>query len=154
MRASVGGGFIMTFMIRILVCLLLPAWLACAADYRQGLLDADAAFDRDTAARGLEGWMSWFAEDAQLNTAGGPLKGKAALRSHYAKMFARPEFSIRWKPFFAEASTDGTLGYTLGTAEISWKNENGEVETRPGRYITVWRREKDGGWKAVTDMGN
>ena len=82
----------------------------------QALLDADKAFDRDTAARGLDGWMGWFAEEAQIPGPAGVIRGKAALREVYSKMFAAKEFSIHWWPLHAELSADGTLGYTFGRA--------------------------------------
>jgi len=125
-----------------------------AADHRQALLDADKAFDLATAERGLDGWMSFFAEDARINTPGGILEGQATLRKFYSGMFARKNFSIRWKPLYAEASQDGTLGYTLGAAEISSDDESGVRQKRSGRYLTVWRKLADGSWKAATDLGN
>jgi ketosteroid isomerase-like protein len=134
--------------------LLAAAATMAAADFRQELLEADRAFDRATAERGLDGWMSFFAEDAQLNTPAGPLRGKAALREHYSKMFAQKDFSIRWTPYHSESSTDGTLGFTLGTAVISWTDDKNQSVKRNGRYLTVWRRMPDGNWRAVTDIGN
>lgn len=118
------------------------------------LLEADRAFDLATAQRGLDGWMSFFAADAVANTPGGPVRGREALRSHYAGMFARKGFSIRWRPFHAEASKDGSMGYTLGTAVIEWTDDAGKAVKRDGRYLTVWRREADGQWRVVSDMGN
>jgi ketosteroid isomerase-like protein len=125
-----------------------------AADHRQALLDADKAFDQATAARGLDGWMSFFADDALINSPSGLIQGKAALRTFYSRMFARRNFSIRWKPLHAEASQDGTLGYTLGVAEFSHDDESGVRQKSDGRYLTVWRKQADGSWKAVTDLGN
>jgi len=125
-----------------------------AADHRQALLDADMAFDRATAERGLDGWMSFFTDDARVNGPGGMVEGKEALRKLYSGMFARKNFSIRWKPLYAEASQDGTLGYTLGAAEIASDDESGVRSKRNARYLTVWRKMADGSWKAVTDLGN
>ncbi len=139
---------------KTLLLLTLLAVPAFCADYRQELMDADSAFDKETAARGLDGWMAWFAPDAHLNTPQGELRGIAELRKHYSAMFARKEFSIRWQPFFAESSSDGTLGYTMGTAVISFKDDQGQNQKRDGRYLTVWKRQPDGRWLAVTDMGN
>ena len=119
----------------------------------QALLDADKAFDRDTAARGLDGWMGWFAEEAQIPGPAGVIRGKAALREVYSKMFAAKEFSIHWWPLHAELSADGTLGYTFGRAKISWRSDQGELKTQDGKYTTIWRRQKDGSYKAVFDMG-
>jgi len=117
------------------------------------LLDADRAFDRDTAARGLDGWMSWFADDARIESATDVIAGKAALREFYAKMFAQREFRIHWWPVHAAISDDGTLGYTFGRATISWRDEKGEPQKREGRYTTVWRKQPDGAYKVVFDMG-
>lgn len=139
---------------RSLILSLLLCLPLLAADYRQELLDADSAFDKTTAERGLDGWMSFFADDAQINARTDVVKGKAALRTYYSGMFARPAFSIRWKPLHAEASKDGTLGYTFGVAQISSRDDKGELKKSEGRYVSVWRREKDGSWKVVTDLGN
>jgi hypothetical protein len=71
-------------------------------------MEADRAFDRATAVKGLDGWMSFFAPGARLNSRTGIPEGAANLRAHYAKMFAQPEVSIRWTPLFAEASGSGS----------------------------------------------
>ncbi len=137
--------------------LILFAVLSCsvfAADLRQQLMDADTAFAKATAERGLDGWLSWFADDAQINARPAPIQGKEALRKHYSKMFSQPGFAIRWNPLFAEASKDGTLGYTFGQAEVESRNAKGEVQKSDARYVSVWKRQKDGSWKVVTDIGN
>jgi ketosteroid isomerase-like protein len=139
---------------RVAAAMWLAAMALPAADWKSELMEADRAFSRATAERGLDGWMSWFAEDAQVNAAGGAVRGREALRAHYAKMFSQPGFSIRWAPYFAEASADGTLGYTLGTATIASRAADGTLKEQQGRYLTVWRRGRDGRWSVVTDLGN
>lgn len=138
---------------RTLLLATLLAASAFAGKHEDDLLAADRAFDAATAARGLDGWLSFFAEDARLNTHAGEIRGLAAVRHHYSKMFARKNFSLRWKPLHAEASADGTLGYTYGSAESSYTDDAGKTVTRPGRYVTVWRKQH-GDWKVVTDLGN
>ena len=139
---------------RYVALILVFAAALWAADVREELLNADRAFDRDTAARGLDGWMSWFAEDAQLNHRSGVIKSKAALREHYGKSIGRPGVLVHWVPLYAEPSKDGTLGYTFGTAEWTITDAGGKVEKRAGNYLTVWRRMSDGSWKVVTDLGS
>jgi len=116
-------------------------------------MEADKAFDRDTAAHGLDGWMGWFAQDARIETAKEVLSGKLALREYYSKMFAEREFRIHWWPVQAELSADGTLGFTFGRAEISWRDEKGVEQKRESRYTTLWRKQPDGGYKVVFDIG-
>lgn len=122
-------------------------------DAATALMEADRAFDHDTAARGLDGWMDWFAEDARIETAKDVLVGKGVLRDFYSKMFASREFRLHWWPVHAEISTDGTLGFTFGRAEISWRDEKGEQQKRESRYTTLWRRQKDGTYRVIFDMG-
>lgn len=117
------------------------------------LMEADRAFDRETAARGLDGWMNWFAEDARIETGKAVIEGKLALREYYSKMFAEREFRIHWWPVQADISADGTLGFTFGRALISWRDEKGEEQKRKSRYTTLWRKQKDGTYKVVFDMG-
>ncbi len=124
------------------------------AELIEQLRESDAQFDLDTAAAGLEGWMKWFAPDAYLNLPGGVIRGKEALRGHYAKMFSRPGFSLRWKPLHAEVSANGDLGYTMGESVMRWQGEDGKPVERAGRYLTIWRRQADGAWAVETDAGN
>lgn len=139
-------------MLLLMLTLASPALFA-QSDAAVVLMEADRAFDRDTAARGLDGWMSWFAEDARIEGAKDVIVGKTALREYYSKMFAQREFSIHWWPTYADISEDGTLGYTFGRATITWRDEKGEVQKRESRYSTLWRKQKDGAYKVVFDIG-
>lgn len=136
------------------LCLALCAAPLLAADMPQQLMEADRAFDAATLAKGLDGWMSYFADDARLNQRPTEIVGKAALREFYSKMFARSEFSLRWQPIHAEASKDGTLGFTYGVSQMSYRDDKGELVKHEGRYLTVWRKQRDGSWKVATDLGS
>lgn len=125
-----------------------PAQAASAGVLEKELRDADLAFAKQTTARGLEGWMDFFADDASTIHDGKTVTGKAALRAYYAPVFANKDFSLSWTPARAEAAKDGSLGYTYGDYEA----KNGASVSR-GMYVTVWRREK-GGWKVVLDLGS
>jgi ketosteroid isomerase-like protein len=125
---------------------LLPA--AQASIWEQELRDADTDFAKQTAARGLEGWMSFFAADAAIIHDGQTVTGTQALRAFYTPVFANKNFSLTWTPTRAEASADGTLGYTYGTYEA----KNAAASSR-GMYTTVWRRV-NGQWKVVLDLGS
>jgi uncharacterized protein (TIGR02246 family) len=47
---------------------------------------------------------------------------------------------------------DGETAYETGT--YSYKHqENGKPVTDEGRYVTIWKRQSDGAWKIVMDMG-
>lgn len=112
------------------------------------LKDADLDFAKQTAARGLEGWMEFFAGDASTISSGKVVSGKEALRKYYEAVFAGKDFSLTWQPTKAEAAKDGTLGYTYGNYEA---REGTQVSH--GMYVTEWRKI-NGKWKVVLDLGS
>ncbi|MCB0534392.1 MAG: hypothetical protein H6574_11760 [Lewinellaceae bacterium] len=77
-----------------------------------------------------------------------PIIGKQALEAYYGKSESDTK-AISWRPFKAEASTSGDLGYTLGY----WKFAGADT-TLHGSYYTIWKKQSDGSWKFVSDGGN
>ncbi len=116
--------------------------------YEKELRDADLAFAKATAERRIEGWMEFFADDGAIIREGKTLTGKDAIRDFYTPVFANKDFSLTWVPTKAEASKDGTLGYTYGDAEAKVGNN-----VSRGMYVTAWRKVK-GQWKVVLDLGS
>jgi ketosteroid isomerase-like protein len=112
------------------------------------LRDADLEFAKQTHERRLEGWMDFFADDASVIHEGKVTSGKTALRAFYEPVFANQDFTLTWTPTKAEASKDGSLGYTFGDYEA--RNAG---QTSRGVYATTWRRV-NGRWKVVLDLGN
>jgi uncharacterized protein (TIGR02246 family) len=47
---------------------------------------------------------------------------------------------------------DGDTAYETGKYSYNFQ-ENGKPVTEEGRYVTVWRRQSDGSWKIIMDMG-
>jgi ketosteroid isomerase-like protein len=120
---------------------------------RRSLLDADAKFAADVAARGVEAWAEVFAEDGAMFIPNAPLiRGRQQIRELMADLGdprkAPPALQIRWKPLGAQVSADGTLGWTWGNAvSISARGE------RQNKYLTVWRWQQ-GAWKVQADQGS
>lgn len=73
-----------------------------------------------------------------------------------AKTFwaARPESSslLSWDPVWADISSDGKMGYTTGDWEFRPKGENDDPVAF-GQYITVWKIQPAGKFKAILDIG-
>jgi ketosteroid isomerase-like protein len=116
------------------------------------LLDLEARFAKDVAARGGEGFASWFADDGvTLSNGVAPVIGKEAIAKS-AKWLAK-DYQLTWKPTEAKMGPSGDIGYTWGHFESKSKDANGNPVTNAGRYMTIWRHEKDGSWKVVLDVG-
>ena len=133
-----------------IVVLAASAWAA----KEDVLLRADEEFARVTAARGAAGFSSFFAPDAVVLPAKAPVvEGLQAIAEGNRKTWAQPGFSLQWKPLKAHMAKSGELGYTYGTYERR-RTVDGKTVIETGKYTTIWKRQKDGTWKVVLDMGN
>ena len=122
-------------------------------DTAASLKQADLAFCRAVQDRGLEGWMSYFADDAVIGPADPPVRGKDAIRAFYSKVFARQNLDFQWIATTEEIFPAGDLGYTSGRARMSFV-ESGQRKERTSRYVTVWQKQHDNSWKVIADFGS
>ena len=118
------------------------------------LMDADRAFAAAVAQDGVEAWVSWFATDgAQIQPGSGEIIGHDAIRSLMAGL-DDPNFTLSWEPMRADIAASGDLGWTTGLYVSEGIGPDGEPRRGQGRYVTIWRKEADGSWKVVMDLGN
>ena len=80
-------------------------------------------------------------------------RGRAAIVEAWKVFFGpeRPEFT--WRPEIVELSGDGTLGMTRGPWTMKGKGPDGKPFERSGIFNSIWRKQPDGSWKVVFDMG-
>jgi ketosteroid isomerase-like protein len=138
---------------KLISALLLVAAAAPAAR-EDVLLQADREFAQATAARGAEGFIAYFAEEVALVPKNGaPIVGKTAASDVIRRAWAQPGYSLTWAPLHAELAKSGELGYTYGTYERKFV-QDGKPATETGKYVTAWKKQRDGKWKVILDMGN
>lgn len=119
------------------------------------LLQVDAGGSKAAVAKDFDRWLSFFADDAAFLPPNAPIvTGKDAIGKFWGEMSAAPGFGISWQPSEAEVSAAGDLGYTLGTYEMTMVDPEGNPVTDRGKYVTVWKKQPDGTWKTVVDIGN
>ena len=118
------------------------------------LLQTDVRFAEEAKTRGIgEAFARYAAAEAMLMPAGGdPVTGADSIRRHFADLPAGA--TLAWKPFHAEVSRSGDLGYTLGKYEYRAPGPDGKTGVHYGKYCSVWKRQSDGAWKWVIDIGN
>jgi ketosteroid isomerase-like protein len=135
---------------------LLAASLALAqavqAD-KSALLKIDEQFSADAQRLGVaEAFARYAAPDARMLPAGKDVvSGLDAVKSQMAG-FSKGA-TLAWKPFHADIAASGDLGYTLGTYELRAKDEAGKATVAYGKYCSVWKKQPDGSWKWVVDVG-
>ena len=123
------------------------------SDAKTELMEADRAFAKATADKGLDGWMSVFAEDAvRITPLGGKASaGKDAIRELDASLFTDPKRLLIWEPVDAGVFADGKHGFTTGRAKVIDRAAGDKASGSPWpvKYVTLWRKGADGHWKVI-----
>ena len=117
------------------------------------LLKMESEFQKATAEKGWDGYVTFLADDSvELPNGESAVKGKEAIRKYLGEW--TPGMSLTWKPTGSDMAASGDLGYTYGEYTFKSKDKDGHPVVRYGKYMTVWKKQKDGSWKAAVDMGN
>jgi ketosteroid isomerase-like protein len=124
-----------------------PRQLAEAA-----MMKADRDFNQAAADRDMDRFLSLVSENAAFDSAEG--RGRDAVRKAWAPLFEKDGPRLSWSPTKAESLVAGDVGYTVGTWERHTKDARGNAVVRTGQYLTAWRKEKDGVWRATFDTGS
>ena len=94
-----------------------------------------------------------FVEDAmQMSTGENPTFGRDNI---YQSMLELPVGSILdWEPQDGEVALSGEMGWTWGTYTFTWQDAGGNEAKSYGKYLNVWKKQEDGQWRVLIDMGN
>lgn len=118
---------------------------------RQAALDAMVAaehgFAKMAAEKGTrEAFLAYLADDSILF---GPelMAGKELWKNRPAS----PAL-LSWSPVHAEVSLAGDLGYSTGPWELRARGKD-DPQVAYGHFVTVWKKQRDGSWKALIDLG-
>ena len=115
------------------------------------LVAAERAFARTSVERGVrDSFLAFFADDG-INFQPHPTKTREAFLSRPAPA-VRPPVTLNWEPVWADVAAAGDLGYTTGPYTLV-DNSPEKRPTRHGYYFSVWKKQQDGEWKVVVDLG-
>lgn len=118
------------------------ALLQTDRDFNQASLDYGAA----------EAFHMYLADNAIMLSGGGePITGKENI---YQLMAAGSGNVLIWVPRRAEVSRSGDLGWTWGTYEVRAPEAENGPTLSSGNYVNVWRKQEDGTWKVIVDIGS
>jgi len=151
--------FLLTVLITLLVAAVALPGLHRSAS-ASGKADAntlrqlEGEFMKAAAEHGSEGYLSYYAEDAVEVPNGAPLiQGKVNIAKTMGFLDEKDN-QLTWTPVGADISASGDLGYTYGTYEFRSKGNDGKPVIDRGKYTSIWKKQRDGSWKVVLDMGN
>src|SRR6185295_6311424 len=126
--------------------LLVPFLLADLQASWNSLVDAERAFAQASVSKGTkEAFLGVLADDSVI------FRPHAVSGKKWTAENAAPTSQLTWIPEFADISAAGDLGYTTGPWQA--RKTPHEQPVAFGHYVTLWRKEKDGQWKVVLDLG-
>lgn len=115
----------------------------------QTLIQAERDFAKDSVARSTrDAFIEAFAPDG-IGFQPHPIKVKEEFSKRPAPTGPRRGV-LNWSPLVAEIAQSGELGYTTGP----FVQENLQTKEKGhGLYSSVWKKQADGAWKVVLDIG-
>lgn len=139
------------FVLLIIVCGLFASAQRKQSREEAKLFQTEVDFAKFAEEKGVQtAFAAYLAEDAVLLPANGePVQGRDAIVK-----FMGDGYTLLWKPLRAEIAKSGEMGYTYGTSETRFTDKDGKPQVRRGKYMSVWKKQKDGNWKVVVDMSN
>ena len=95
----------------------------------------------------------YAAENAQIfSTPGEFITGPDAISRAFGP--TTDDSKLVWHPITGEVARSGDLGFTEGNAVFTGKSLDGTPQVRYSKYLTVWKKQRDGRWLYVVDGGN
>jgi ketosteroid isomerase-like protein len=135
----------------------IPSWIrmgqpgeSTAAAVPPSLLqmaDAERAFSRLASdATPRDAFIEFFADES-VSFQPDPGPARERLRKQPPPPAGRPAFT--WEPRTGDVAASGDLGYLTGP--VKYPQPDGSV--RHGCYFSVWKRQPDGNYRVVLDIG-
>jgi uncharacterized protein (TIGR02246 family) len=125
------------------------------AGAKASLQDTDARYGKAIKEKDKDAFLAFYAADAVMCPPGlGTLTGHAAIGGFMDTVLADPAFAVNIAAATVEVSTDGTLGTTYATGQVTLTGPDGKPATENIRDLHVWRRQPDGSWKLAIDVWN
>lgn len=97
-----------------------------------------------------DAFMTYIADDGLLFRPGA-VNGKKWMSEHPVPSSDKRPVLV-WQPAYAGMAASGDMGFTTGPWEAK-ADINDEKPQGYGHFVTVWKKQADGSWKFVVDLG-
>ena len=136
----------------ILISVLLLSFTAQAQQTPlQEMVLTEQSFSRMAAEKNIrDAFLAFIADDGLLFRPGAT-NGKKWMLDHPPPASAKRP-GLAWQPAFAGMAAAGDLGFTTGPWEAK-TDVNDEKPSAYGHFVTLWKKQADGTWKFVVDLG-
>ena len=125
-----------------------------AAAVEKDLRAIEAQWNKDYNSRDVDAVMGHYAEDAALANPGVQLAAASdSRRAAITQFVSDPNLKISFESDRVQVAKSGDLAYTRGHFTMQGTDPaTKQPRTDSGNYLTVWKKQSDGSWKAVEDF--
>ncbi|MDH4298598.1 MAG: nuclear transport factor 2 family protein [Cyclobacteriaceae bacterium] len=114
----------------------------------QQMVDAEHAFVKMAKEQSTKtAFLHYLSDDVVTTGPNGPTTGKAAIINQPAN-----NGWLYWKVSFCDIASSGDFGFTTGPWEYRLSKED-EKAVIFGSFHSVWKKQNDGSWKNIVDIG-
>jgi uncharacterized protein (TIGR02246 family) len=116
--------------------------------------DLETQWGKDYDSRNAEGLAGHYADDAAIANPGMALATDTATRREAISGFiADPAMNIKFASDRSEVAGSGDLASSRGHYTMTYTDpQTKKPKTENGNYLTVYKKQADGSWKAVEDF--
>jgi uncharacterized protein (TIGR02246 family) len=125
-----------------------------ADSIKQAIKADETKWNEQFKSKDMEGLASHYADDAYFVAPGvAAADGSTEIRKAYAVVSTDKNFEIHFAADKIDVAGSGDLAYARGKFTEKYTDpKTGQVMTDSGSYITVYKKQDDGSWKAVEDF--
>ncbi len=143
--------------VRILVALLFLSVAAIVQGQSalQEMVKTEQAFSKMAEEKNArDAFMTFIADDGLLFRPGAVNGKKWMLEHPVPPSDKKPDKKplLAWQPSFAGMAASGDMGFTTGPWEAKADIKD-EKPSAYGHFMTVWKKQADGSWRFVVDLG-
>jgi uncharacterized protein (TIGR02246 family) len=122
----------------------------------KAIRDLEIAWDQAAATKDVDKFTAYYTDDATALYDNMPIiNGKEAIKAALKPFFRDKNFSFTYATTKVEVARSGDIAYSQGTNAMTFTDrKTKKVMTEKGKYVVVYKKQADGGWKAVEDIGN
>lgn len=120
----------------------------------KAIKNLEIQWNQDYVQKDADKLAAHYTQDAVLMVPGMPaLSGRDAIRTSLQQMVADPALSLTFQPTKVDVAKSGDLAYTQGSFSITTTDSaTKKVVSGHGSYVTVYRKQADGTWRAISDI--
>lgn len=141
----------MKMKVTALIVLLSLSVIAQGQSALQDMVKTEQAFSKMAQDKSIrDAFMTYIADDGLLFRPGA-VNGKKWMIEHPVPPSDKRPVLV-WQPSHAGMSASGDMGFTTGPWEGK-PDVNEEKTLNFGHFVTVWKKQADGTWRFVVDLG-